>query len=49
MLQPVEIGGGCASFIKRGIPYRCVGKGVEVVEVWLGGGEYGNSELLQPV
>lgn len=35
-------GGGGATFIKWGIPYRCVGEGVEqeyvVVDVWLGGG-----------
>ena len=37
-----EVGGGCATFIKEGIPYRILGKGREeeyvVVEVWLVGG-----------
>ena len=38
----VEVGGGCATFIKEGLPYRALGKGqvdeYVVVEVWLAGG-----------
>ena len=38
----MEVGGGCATFIKEGVPYRVLGKGQEkdyvVVEVWGAGG-----------